>query len=137
MHIIIILGHIWFVQYKRDCVHLLPNNNNNDIMFLLCWSWAFNINQMADVIWQYNNMSMYAREILSWSEQSEKNPVPPEDSILCKIMHNWQEFKIMHNWQEFILTVSTRRQNSYTPSIRHQQAERSPVRDWAMPWPWN
>lgn len=118
MHIIIILGHIWFVQYKRDCVHPLPNNNNNDIMFLLCWSWAFNINQMADVIWQYNNMSMYAREILSWSEQSEKkNPVPPEDSILCKIMHNWQEFKIMHNWQEFISTVSTHRQNSYTPSI--------------------
>lgn len=25
----------------------------------------------------------------------KKNPVPPEDSILCKIMHNWQEFKIM------------------------------------------
>lgn len=117
MHIKIILGHIWFVQYKRDCVHPLPNNNNNDIMFLLCWSWAFNINQMADVIWQYNNMSMYAREILSWSEQSEKKPVPPEDSILCKIMHNWQEFKIMHNWQEFISTVSTHRQNSYTSSI--------------------
>lgn len=47
----------------------------------------------------------------------KKNPVPPEDSILCKIMHNWQEFKIMHNWQEFISTVSTHRQNSYTPSI--------------------
>lgn len=37
----------------------------------------------------------------------KKKPVPPEDSILCKIMHNWQEFKIMHNWQEFISTVST------------------------------
>lgn len=86
MHIIIILGHIWFVQYKRDCVRLLPNNNNNDIMFLLCWSWAFNINQMADVIWQYNNMSMYAREILSWSEQSEKkNQYPPKIAYSAKL----------------------------------------------------
>lgn len=48
-------------------------------------------------------MSMYAREILSWSEEPEKTPVPPEDSILWKIMHNWQEFNSTVSTQaEFI-----------------------------------